>query len=253
MLLENKVGLIIGVANEHSIAAGCARAAAEEGASLALTCLNEKAAAYAQPVADTVNAAALIKLDVADDDQLEAAFEIVRKLWGRLDFLIHSIAYCPKEDLHARVIDCTRGGFAEAMDISCHSFIRTARLAAPLMEKGGSLMTITYHGAEEVVDQYNIMGPVKAALEASVRYLAHNLGEQGVRVNGLSPGPIATRAALGIDHFDALMDEAAARAPVPRLVSIEDVGLFAAFLASDNAAAITGGIHYIDNGFNIMA
>ena len=232
--LEGKVGFIVGVANEHSIAAGCAKAVSEQGATLALSYLNDKARPYVEKVADAVGAAPLIKLDAANDDALEMAFDQIDREWGRLDFLIHSIAFCPKEDLRAPVVECSREGFQIAMDISCHSFIRMARLARPLMTHGGSLLTVSYYGAEKVVDHYNIMGPVKAALEASVRYLADDLGGMRIRVNALSPGPIVTRAASGIDHFDELMNEAAARAPERRLATIDDVGALAAFLVSDS-------------------
>ncbi|MEL7030065.1 MAG: enoyl-ACP reductase FabI [Pseudomonadota bacterium] len=252
-MLPNKVGLITGVANAHSIAAGCAVAIAKAGGDVMLTCLNEKAAPYAQPVADAANAKALLPMNVGREEEVEAVFEKVRAEWGRLDFLLHCIAFCPKDDLHAQVIDCSREGFAEAMDVSCHSFIRLARHALPLMSDGGSLLTVSYHGAEKVVDHYNIMGPVKAALEAVVRYLAADLGPKGVRVNALSPGPIATRAASGIEAFDALMHEAAERAPAGRLSTIEDAGAMAAFLVSDGAKAITGGVHYVDCGVNVMS
>ena len=251
--LQGKVGVIVGVANEHSIAAGCARSMVEQGAEVALTYLNDKARPYVEPVANALGAGALLKLDVTKPDEMENAFAQLKEKWGRLDFLLHSIAYCPKEDLHAPVVDCSLEGFTAAMDISCHSFIRLARCARPLMQDGGALLTVSYYGAEKVVDHYNIMGPVKAALEASVRYLADDLGRSRIRVNALSPGPIVTRAASGIQHFDDLLNEAAERAPERRLATIEDVGAFAAFLASDGAAAITGGVHYVDNGYNVMA
>ncbi len=212
-LLSGKVGLVAGVANAHSIAAGCATAFHAAGADLALTYLNEKAKPFVEPVAKAVNARLLLPVDVEEDGQLEAAFAAIQQTWGRLDFLLHSIAYCPKEDLHGRVTDCSRSGFARAMDVSVHSFIRMARLAEPLMRDGGCLLTVSYYGAEKVVDHYNVMGPVKAALEGTVRYLAAELGPNGVRVNALSPGPLKTRAASGIDHFDNLIDEARVRSP----------------------------------------
>lgn len=251
--LDEKVGLIIGVANDRSIATGCARAFAAQGASLALTYLNDKARDHVEPIAREVEAETLIPLNVANDEEIDAAFDAIKELWGRLDFVLHSVAYCPRDDLHAPVIDCSREGFAEAMDISCHSFIRIARRAVNLMPEGGSLLTVSYYGAERVVDHYNIMGPVKAALESSVRYLAADLGPQGVRVNAISPGPIATRAASGIEHFDDLLAEAAERAPKRQLATIDQVGAQAAFLVTDAAAAVTGGVHYVDCGVNIMA
>ncbi|MEM9495954.1 MAG: enoyl-ACP reductase FabI [Pseudomonadota bacterium] len=252
-MLDGKKGLIVGVANERSIAAGCAMEMAGAGAKLALTYYNDKALPHVEPVAKAAGAEMLLKLDVTNEDELAAAFDDVKATWGAIDFLVHSIAYCSKEDLHAPVVECSRDGFAQAMDISCHSFIRMARAAVDLMPHGGALLTMTYHGAEKVVDHYNIMGPVKAALEASVRYLADDLGARRIRVNALSPGPIATRAASGIGHFDKLLDEASERAPGGRLVTIEEVGAAAAFLASDAARSITGGVHYIDNGYNVVA
>lgn len=252
-LLEGKKGLVVGIANEHSIAAGCARAFYDTGAQLAVTYLNDNAKPYVQPVADEVHADIVLPLDVEDDAQMDAVFERIKTDWGKLDFLLHSIAYCPQEDLHGRVTDCSRAGFAQAMDISCHSFIRMARKAEPLMKNGGCLLTVSYYGAEKVVDHYNIMGPVKAALEASVRYLAAELGPGGIRVNALSPGPLKTRAASGIAFFDELIDEARDRAPQRRLVTIEDVGNIAAGLVSDAARNVTGNIAYVDAGYHVMA
>ncbi|MCF8465941.1 MAG: enoyl-ACP reductase FabI [Sneathiella sp.] len=252
-LIEGKRGLVIGIANEHSIAAGCARAFRDAGATLAVTYLNEKARPFVEPVARDVNAEIILPLDVEDNNQMAAVFERISTDWGQLDFLLHSIAFCPEIDLHGRVIDCSRTGFAKAMDISCHSFIRLAKHAEPLMKKGGSLLTVSYYGAEKVVDHYNIMGPVKAALEASVRYLAAELGPDGIRVNALSPGPLKTRAASGIEHFDQLIDEACARAPRRHLVTLEDVGNMAVGLVSDAARNVTGNIAYVDAGYHIMA
>ncbi|WP_298601262.1 enoyl-ACP reductase FabI [uncultured Sphingorhabdus sp.] len=252
-LLSGKVGLVAGVANPHSIASGCATAFHAAGADLALTYLNEKAKPFVEPVAKNVNARLLLPVDVEKDGQLEAAFEKIQQTWGRLDFLLHSIAYCPKEDLHGRVTDCSRSGFSRAMDVSVHSFIRMARLAEPLMREGGCILTVSYYGAEKVVDHYNIMGPVKAALEGTVRYLAAELGPKGIRVNALSPGPLKTRAASGIDHFDNLIDEARVRSPARQLVSIDDVGAIAAGLVSALARNVTGNIAYVDAGHHVMS
>lgn len=191
--------------------------------------------------------------DVETPGQLEAVFESISKSWGKLDFVLHSIAYAPKADLFARVTDCSKEGFLQAMATSCHSFMHTVKLAEPLMENGGSILTVTYYGSEKVVEHYNIMGPVKAALESCVRYMAAELGPKMIRVNCLSPGPILTRAASGIEHFDDLMERAVSLAPEHHLVSIEDVGAFAAFLVSDGAKTITGGIHYVDGGYHIVA
>jgi enoyl-[acyl-carrier protein] reductase I len=252
-MLEGKRGLVIGIANEHSIAAGCALAFSKAGAKLAVTYINEKSKPYVMPIANDVNAEMLLPLDVQDDAQLDALFEQIESTWGSLDFVLHSIAYCPKDDLHGRVTDCSRAGFAEAMDISCHSFIRMARKAEPLMKKGGCLLTVSYYGAEKVVEHYNIMGPVKAALESSVRYLAADLGPAGIRVNALSPGPLKTRAASGIAFFDEVINQAKNRAPERQLVTIEDVGNIATGLVSDAAKSVTGNITFIDAGYHIMA
>ena len=251
--LDGKKGLILGVANEHSIAAGCARAFRAQGADLALTYLNDKSKPHVQPVADAVDAAILAPLDVTDDDALDRLFARIEAEWGRLDFVLHSIAWCPKGDLHGRVTDCSKDGFAEAMDVSVHSFIRVSRLAEPLMPQGGCLLTASYYGAEKVVDHYNIMGPVKAALESVAQNLAAELGPRGIRVNALSPGPLRTRAASGIAHFDALIEDAKARAPIGRLVTIEEIGDMAAYLVSDRARSVTGNIAFIDGGYHVMA
>lgn len=252
-LLRGKRGLVIGVANEHSIAAGCAKAFHKYGAELALTYLNDKAKPYVEPVAQAVDAAMFEPLDVTENGALERLFARIEVEWGTLDFVVHSIAWCPRDDLHGRVADCSREGFAEAMDVSVHSLIRMARLAEPLMKNGGCLLTMSYYGAEKVVDHYNIMGPVKAALEAVSQNLAAELGPKGIRVNALSPGPLKTRAGSGIDHFDSLIDEARKRAPTGRLVAIEEVGDMAACLVSDQARSVTGNIAYIDGGYHVMA
>ena len=250
--LRGKKGLIVGIANEDSIAWGCARAFRAAGAELAVTWLNEKARPYVEPLAEQLQAPIQLPLDVEQDGQMEAVFDALGARWGRLDFLLHSIAFAPAADLHGRVADSSRAGFARAMDISCHSFARMARLAEPLMQEGDSLLTMSYLGAEEVIDNYGLMGPVKAALESTVRYLATELGPQGIRVNAVSPGPLATRAASGIQHFDQLLADAAERAPLRRLVSIEDVGALCTFMASDASRSMTGSTLYVDAGFHIL-
>jgi enoyl-[acyl-carrier protein] reductase I len=252
-LLENKIALVVGVANARSIAAGCAQAFANEGAEIALTYVNEKAKPYVQPVAEAVGAALFMPLDVETEGEMEAVFAAVKARWGRLDILVHSIAFCPAEDLHGRVTDCSRAGFARAMDISVHSLIRMARLAEPLMENGGTILTMTYYGGEKVVDNYNIMGPVKAALEGTMRSLATELGPRQIRVNAISPGPLRTRAGSGIAHFDELIDAARLRAPEQTLVTIEDVGDMAVMLASDGARRVSGDIAYVDGGLHVRA
>lgn len=251
--LRGHKALIVGIANEHSIAWGCAQALKAQGADLAITWLNAKAEPYVRPLAEEIGAEIMMPLDVAQPGQMEAVFDEISRRWGRLDTLIHSIAFAPRDDLHGRVVDCSADGFATAMDISVHSFLRMIRLAEPLMTEGGTCMAVSFFGSSRVVRHYNIMGPVKAALESSVRYAAAELGEKGIRVHALSPGPLATRAASGIDHFDELLAAAAERAPTHQLASIDDVGAMAAFLASQQARNLTGGVHDIDGGFSITA
>jgi enoyl-[acyl-carrier protein] reductase I len=250
--LANKKGLVVGIANEHSIAWGCAQAFHDAGAELAVTWFNDKAREHVEPLARQVNASIMLPLDVEQPAQLDALFQALGNRWGKLDFLLHSIAFAPKSDLQGRVLDSSREGFARAMDISCHSFTRMARLAEPLMQDGGTLLTMSYLGAEEVIPEYGIMGPVKAALEASVRYLAAELGPGNIRVNAVSPGPLATRAASGIAHFDTLLENAARRAPLRRLVDLSQIGQLCAFLVSDGARSMTGNTLYIDAGYHIL-
>ncbi len=252
-VLEGKKTLVVGVANEHSIAYGCARAFREFGAEVAITYLNEKAKPHVEPLAEALESPIFMPLDVSVPGQLEAVFERIGEEWGQLDSLVHSIAFAPKEDLQGGLLDCSAEGFAKAMDISCHSFVRMARLAAPLMKEGGSMFAMSYHGARKVVPNYNVMGPVKAALEASCRYLAYELGTQKIRVHALSPGPLKTRAASGLRDFDLLLNEAVERAPVGELVDIMDVGLTCAFLATSYARRMTGETIYVDGGVSIMA
>ncbi|MCB1519124.1 MAG: enoyl-ACP reductase FabI [Hyphomicrobiaceae bacterium] len=251
MDLRRKRGLVVGIANEHSLAWSAARQCHEAGADIAVTYLSEKAHRFVEPLAQQLGATIFLPCDVAKPGELEAVFRAVEEKWGRLDFLLHSIAWARKEDLHGRLVDCSADGFAESMLISCHSFIRMARLAEPLMSNGGSLMTMSHYGAEKVVDHYNVMGPVKAALEASVRYLAHELGRKSIRVNAISAGAVATRAASGIEHFDELLNESARKAPLRRTVRSEEVGRAALVLASDFASAITGEILHVDAGFHV--
>jgi enoyl-[acyl-carrier protein] reductase I len=253
MPLRDKRGLVVGVANEHSIAYGCAKAFHEAGAELAITYLNSKAEPYVRPLAEGLASSIIVPCDVREKGQLESVFATICKQWGRLDFVLHSIAFAPREDLQTRVVDCSQAGFSIAMDVSCHSFIRMAHLAEPLMKSGGCLLTVTFYGAEKVIDEYNLMGPVKAALESAVRYMAAELGPRRIRVHALSPGPLRTRAASGIARFDELMERTRARTPEHQLVSIEDVGNVATFLASDAAATLTGNVEYIDAGFHVMA
>lgn len=250
--LANTRALVVGVANDQSIAWGCARALVAQGAKLAITYLNDKAEPHVRPLAEEIGAEIILPLDVRDEAQADALFTEIRTRWGGLDTLIHSIAFCPKDDLHGRVLDCSAEGFGLAMDISVHSFLRLIRRAEPLMPNGGTCMTVSYYGAEKVVEHYNVMGPVKAALEATMRYVAAELGPKGISVHALSPGPLRTRAASGIDHFDQMLNDAADRAPTHMLATIEDVGAYAAFLASREAFNVTGGVHHIDGGYSIV-
>jgi enoyl-[acyl-carrier protein] reductase I len=250
--LARKKALVIGIANEESIAFGCAKAFREQGAELAITFQNEKSEPFVRPIAEKLETSVMLPLDVREDGQFGQLFDSIRQLWGRVDICLHSIAFCPKDDLHARVIDCSRNGFITAMDISVYSFIRMVRRAEPLMTDGGACMTVSFFGSEKVVEHYNIMGPVKAALESATRYMAAELGPKRITVNALSPGPLKTRAASGIAHFDELMNHASARAPTRQRVTIEDVGAYAAFLASAEATNVTGGVHYIDGGYHIV-
>jgi enoyl-[acyl-carrier protein] reductase I len=252
-VLKGRKALVVGIANENSIAYGCAKAFAELGADLAVTYLNERARQYVEPLAKEVGADIFMPLDVAQPGELEAVFDRVRSQWGRLDLLVHSIAFAPKADLQGGLLDCSAQGFSQAMDVSCHSFVRMARLAAPLMNEGGAMFAMSYHGAQKVVPNYNVMGPVKAALEASCRYLAYELGSRNIRVHAVSPGPLKSRAASGLKDFDRLLNDAVERAPVGELVDIMDVGFAVAYLATPYARRITGSTLYVDGGVNIMA
>lgn len=250
--LTGQKALIVGVANDQSIAYGIAAALRRQGADLAITYLNEKAEPHVRPLAEALGAEIIAPLDVRNGDDTEALFDEISRRWGRLDTLVHSIAFCPKDDLHGRVIDCSAEGFGLAMDISVHSFLRLIRKSEPLMHEGGTCMTVSFYGAEKVVEHYNVMGPVKAALEAVTRYAAAELGPKRISVHALSPGPLKTRAASGIAEFDDLLNAAAERAPTHLLATIEDVGAYAAFLASREAANVTGGVHAIDGGYSII-
>ena len=251
-LLEGKRGLIVGIANEQSIAWGCAKAFRALGAEVAVTYLNERARKYVEPLAKELDAEIFMPLNVGVDAEVEAVFEQIKQRWGRLDYLVHSIAFSPKEALQGRVVDVRRDGFLTTMDVSCWSFIRMAHLAEPLMTSGGTIFTMTYYGSQMVVENYNIMGVAKAALECAVRYIAAELGPKGIRVHAISPGPLATRAASGIPEFDALLDKAKSKAPARSLVSIDDVGVATAFLAHDAARLITGDTLYVDGGYHVI-
>ena len=249
--LSDKKGLVVGIANDHSLAYGCARAIREQGGRLAITYLNDKAKPHVEPLARGLDADHFLPCNVSQPEEVDAVFETLRSDWGELDFLIHSIAFAPLADLQGRLIDSTRDGFLEAMDISCHSLMRLAKHAAGLMPNGGSILTMSYIGAERAVANYNLMGPVKAALESSVRYLAHELGPQAIRVNAISAGPVATRAASGLAEFDQLLDQARQKSPLPQALTADDVGSLAAYLIADGGRAITGETIHIDAGYHI--
>jgi len=252
-MLKGKRGLVIGVANEDSIAFGCASKLRAFGAEIALTYLNDKAKPYVSPLAQQLDATIFLPLDVTEPEQVKNVFDEIKNQWSSLDFVIHSIAYAPRNDLHGRLTDCSREGFLQAMQISCHSLIEIAHYAEPLMNNGGSLITMTYYGAEKVVDHYNVMGPVKAALEATVRYLAKELGEHGIRVFAVSPGPIKTRASSGIADFNDLINMAIQRSPAKRIVDIAEVGRVVGFLVGGGSSGMTGDVIYVDAGLHIMA
>lgn len=251
-VLAGRKALVVGVANENSIAWGCAKAFRELGADVALTYLNEKARPHVAPLAQQLGATVFEPLDVEQPGQLEAVIDRIANDWGRLDIVVHSIAWAPKDDLQGGLLACSAAGFARAMDVSCHSFIRLARAAVPLMTEGGTLFAMSYHGAQKVVDNYNVMGPVKAALEASCRYLAFELGPLGIRVHPISPGPLKTRAASGLKDFDLLLNDAMRKAPMGELVDIMDVGFACAYLSTPYARRITGGTIYVDGGVHIV-
>jgi len=252
-VLEGRKALVIGVANADSIAYGCAKAFRSVGADLAVTWINEKARRFVEPLAQDLGASITGAVDVSAPGQLEAIFDQIRSKWGRLDILVHSIAFAPKEDLQGGLLNCSAEGFAKAMDVSCHSFVRMAKLAAPLMTEGGSMFAMSYYGANRVVANYNVMGPVKAALEAVCRYLAYELGPQGIRVHAISPGPLKTRAASGLKDFELMLNEAAHKAPLGELVDIMDVGYTCAYLATPFARRVTGELVYVDGGANLVA
>lgn len=252
-VLSGRKALIVGVANDRSIAWGCAQAMRKAGAEIAMTYATDRAKPHVEPLAQQLGAEIFLPLEVRDPTQLDALFDAIGKRWGQLDVLVHSVAFAPKEALQGRVTDCPRDGFLTAMEVSCWSFLDLARRSEKLMKDGGTMLTMSYLGANEVVDNYGIMGPVKAALESCVRYVATELGPKGIRVHAVSPGPLATRAASGIRDFDELMERVSTRAPVRRLVTIEEVGAACVFLASPYGAAMTGETLYVDGGFHILA
>jgi enoyl-[acyl-carrier protein] reductase I len=252
-LLKGKRGLIFGVANERSIAWAIAEALHAEGAELAFTYAGEVLQKRVRPLAEGIGAKIIVPCDVTRDDEIERVFQILRDEWGGLDILVHAIAYAAKEDLSRPYVETGRQGFQLAMDVSAYSLIALARAAAALMEgRGGSIVTMTYMGSEKVIPNYNVMGVAKAALEASVRYLAHDLGPRGIRVNAVSAGPIKTLAAAGIAGFREMLHYSSERAPLKRNIDAEEVGRAALFLLSDLGSAVTGEVLHVDAGYNIM-
>ena len=252
-LLKGKKGLILGLANERSIAWGITQACIAQGATLGFTYLNEALEKRVRPLAEQVGSELIVKCDVQSDADIDSCFEEVKKKWGTLDFVIHSVAFANGEDLKGAFVDTSRAGFSLALDVSAYSLIAVSKRAVPLMGPGGSILTLTYFGAEKVVPHYRVMGVAKAALEASVRELSVDLGPKNIRVNAISAGPIRTLAASGISDFKQLLGAFEVRAPLRRLTTIEDVGNSAAYLVSDLAGAVTGEISYVDCGFNITA
>ena len=250
--LSGKRGLIVGLANDLSIAYGCARMAVQQGASVVTSCANEKALKYVQPLTDELGVT-LHTCNVEEEGQLEALVEKAVAELGGLDFVVHSIAWAPLADLHGKTINSSSDGFARAMDVSCHSFARLAKLAAPHMNQGGTMVTMSYLGASEAVPNYGIMGPVKAALESLVRYMALELGEKNIRVHAISPGPILTRAASGISQFDELMQHAIDKSPLHRLVTLDEIAALNTFLMTDAASGMTGQTLYVDAGCHMAA
>ncbi len=252
-LLEGRRGLIVGVANHRSIAWGIARRAHEQGAELAFTFQGDALERRVRPLAEGIGADLILPLDVTSEDELDAVFATLSERWGRLDFLVHSVAWADREDLSGRTVDTSREGFLKALEISAYSLLALTRRAEPLMTHGGSIVAMTYHGSVKVLPNYNVMGIAKAALEASVRYLASDLGEKNIRVNAISAGPIKTLASAGVSGMRGMMKTFAERAPLRRNVTTEEVGGSAVYLLSDLSSGTTGEIHYVDSGFNTIA
>ena len=251
-LMQGKRGVIMGVANDRSIAWGIARAIAAQGGEIAFTYQGEALEKRVRPLADSIGSTLVLPCDVADDASIDAAFAAIGKAWGKIDFLVHAIGYADKQFLRGRYLDTPRAAFLQAMDISCFSFVAVGQRAAALMSEGGSLLTLSYLGAERVTPHYNVMGVAKAALEASVRYMATDLGERGIRVNAISAGPIKTLAASGIGDFRYILRWKQYNSPLRRNVTIEEVGGSGLYLLSDLSAGVTGEVHHVDSGYHIV-
>ena len=251
-MLKDKIGIIFGVANKRSIAWACAQACAAHGAKLVFTYQGERLKENVEELAGTLEDSLVLACDVTDQATVDAAFDAVAKKYGRLDFVVHSIAFAPKEALEGEFVTTTREAFRTALEISAFSLTQVALAASPLMTTGGSIVTMSYYGAEKVVSSYNVMGVAKAALEASVRYLASDLGKNNIRVNAISAGPINTLSARGVKNMGSLLGMVAEKAPLKRNVTQAEVGNTALFLVSDLASGITGETIYVDCGYNIM-
>ena len=254
MLLKDKKGLIFGVANGHSIAWAIAQEAAAQGATLGFTYLNESLERRVRPLAESVNSPMILPCDAGSDEDLDNVFKAVDEQWdGKLDFVVHSIAFAQREDLQGKLMDTSRDGFRTALEVSAYSLVAIAQRAASRMTEGGSLITLTYHGSQQVVPNYNVMGVAKAALEASVRYLATDLGDSSIRVNAVSAGPIKTLSAKGIRGFGSMLKNSAEIAPLKRNVEVAEVANTAVFLLSDYSSGVTGEVLYVDGGLNTRA
>ena len=251
-LMAGKRGLIMGVANDRSIAWGIARAVADQGAELAFSFQGEALERRVRPLAESVGASIVLPCDVAEEASLDEAFAALGSAWGSLDFVVHAIAYADKEELKGKYLHTSKDNFVRSMLISCYSFTDVCRRAAAMMNDGGSLLTLTYYGAERVVPHYNVMGVAKAALEASVKYLAVDLGDRGIRVNAVSAGPIKTLAASGIGDFRYILKWNADNAPLRRNVTIDQVGSAGLYLVSDLSTGVTGEVHHVDSGYHVV-
>jgi len=251
-LMAGKRGLVMGVANDRSLAWGIAQSAAEHGAELAFTYQGEALAKRVGPLAESLGSNVLLPCDVSDDVALDSVFADIQNRWGGLDFVVHAIAFSDKEELKGRYVDTSAENFSQTMQISCYSFTAICRRAASLMKNGGSLLTLSYYGAERVIPHYNVMGVAKAALEASVRYIAADLGGEGIRVNAISAGPIKTLAASGVGDFRYILKWNELNSPLQRNVTIEDVGGAALYLLSDLSSGVTGEIHHVDAGYHVV-
>jgi enoyl-[acyl-carrier protein] reductase I len=250
--MAGKRGLVIGVANDRSIAWGIAQAVYAQGAELAFTYQGESLERRVRPLADSVGSPIVEQLDVTDDSSIETTFKAIEKTWGGLDFLVHCVAFSDREELKGKYLVTSRANFTRTLDISCYSFTALAQKAAPLMKNGGSLLTLTYYGAERVMPHYNVMGVAKAALEASVRYLAADLGDQNIRVNAISAGPIKTLAASGIGDFRHILKWNELNSPLKRNVSLGQVGSAALYLLSELSSGVTGEVHHVDCGYHVI-